>query len=156
MSQHNEHTSGDEELFSQELGDWALFALDSAVEFYNAGASTPFLLVQDQNDQKQLVDIELTVQAEVDQLLHVARAKLPEMFPAAPLYALVWDAGLNIEGEEHNAIMAECGERGEPNAWLFAQLYQGEVLDGSFEPKDDPVIISAVKSAFEREEGNDR
>ncbi len=149
MSQDNQPPTNDEPLFSQDLGDWALFALDAAVEFYTDGTSTPFLLVVDEDDEKRLVNLELTVDASTDELLHVARARFPETFPGAKLYALVWDATLNIEGQVHNGIMAECAEQGEPHAWLFAQLYEGEVADNTFDAKEDPIIVNAVQSAFE-------
>jgi|GEM_PF-6073918 len=149
MTQNNEQAGGDEQLFSQELGDWATFALDAAVEFYTDGTSTPFLLVLDQDDKKHLVNLELTVDASVEELLHVARTQFREMFPAAVLYSLVWDAELNIEGESHNGILAECGQQDKPTAWLFAQLYEGDVAEDTFDAKEEPVVIGPVDSAFE-------
>lgn len=153
MNPHTQPTDSGEPLFSRELGDWAQFALDAAIEFYTDGNNTPFLLVLDKNGQKQLVEMELAVQASVDELLQVARGRLPEMFPGASLYALVWDAGLNIEGEEHNGILAECGRQGEPNAWLFAQLYKGDVAQDTFDAREEPFVLRPVDSAFEPEQG---
>lgn len=151
MSSHNEQIGGNGQLFSRELGDWAQFALDAAIEFYTDGNNTPFLLVLDKDGQKQLVEMELAVEASVDELLQVARGRLLEMFPGASLYALVWDASLNIEGEEHNGILAECGEQGEPSAWLFAQLYEGDVAEDTFDASEEPFVLRAVDSAFEQE-----
>jgi hypothetical protein len=151
MSEHNEQTDQNERLFSEELGDWAQFALDAAVEFYTDGNSSPFLLAMDKDGQKQLVEMEVAVEASVDEVLEVARGRFSEMFPGASLYALVWDAGLNIEGEEHNGILAECGQKGEPHAWLFAQLYEGEVADNTFDASDDPFVLRPVDSVFERD-----
>lgn len=137
--------------FSQALQDWALSALQTATEFFEAGDTMPFLLVLDEKGQKQLLEVRLASGGVSEELLNTAREMVPGAFRGASLYALVWDAFLTFEGARQDAIIAECGERGTPVAWLFAQRYHLHESTGELERLGGAIIVETAPSALENE-----
>ena len=59
-------------------------------------------------------------------------------------YALVATASIPIEGQNHDAIFIEVGERGQEEGYQFAQKYKAKGLFSAFVRIDLPVLLRKI------------
>src|SRR5262249_53129278 len=125
---------------SDELWELASKALDLAVDCFGTGESNPILLFVDGSGQRYVVDVK-DVQGNVTlELVEAARGIVSEGGGTTRLYALAYDGYLNMDGRRLEAAFVEAGERGQPEAVVFAQRYRVKKRSGKLERMGRPVL----------------
>ena len=66
------------------------------------------------------------VTEEDEKYLDKARQFVDESSTAINFYAIVHDGYITVEGKKFDSVLVEGGERGSPQALLFAQRYQSQ------------------------------
>ena len=130
---------------SDDLWGLASEALDLAVDCFAAGESNPIVLFVDGSGQRHMVDVKDAQGNVTPQLVETARNVVAEgVGAAARLYALAYDGYLTTDGQRLDAAFVEAGERGQPEAVVFAQRYRVKKRSGKVERVGRPELVQAA------------
>jgi hypothetical protein len=131
---------------SDELWELAAEALDLAVDCFAAGESNPIVLFVDGSGQRHMVDVKDAQGNVTPQLVEAARGVVSEGVGAsAQRYAVAFDGYLTTDGERLDAAFVEAGERGQPEAVVFAQRYRVKKRSGKVERVGRPELVQVVE-----------
>jgi hypothetical protein len=130
---------------SDELWGLASEALDLAVDCFAAGESNPIVLFVDGAGQRHMVDVKDAQGNVTPDLVESARGIVSEGVGAsARLYAVAFDGYLTTDGQRLDAAFVEAGERGQPEAVVFAQRYRVKKRSGKVERVGRPELVQAA------------
>ena len=130
---------------SENLQQWVLEALELGYGSFCEGDHVPFAVILDDNGQSHLINFENASGAINSDLLSEARKIITETFPLAQYYALVWDGYLTTGETKQDAVFAEAGERGEAEAFIFAQQYKQKKRPKTLEKIDDLIVVATIE-----------
>jgi hypothetical protein len=131
---------------SDELWELVAEALDLGVDCFAAGESNPFVLFVDGSGQRHMVDVKDAQGNVSPQLVAAARGIVSKGVPAsAQRYALAFDGYLTTDGERLDAAFVEAGERGQPEAMVFAQCYRVKKRSGKVERVGRPQLVQTAE-----------
>jgi len=119
--------------------------LDLACDRFAAGESNPIVMLVVESGQTHIIYVE-DIQGNVTpQLVDNARHVVSEGFgKLARLYAVAFDGYLTTDGERSDAAFVEAGERGQPEAVVFAQRYRVKKRSGKVERVKRPLLVEAT------------
>ncbi len=123
---------------SEGLEQLVLEAIELGYGCFGDGDHSPFVIILDNNANRQLIDFQNADENIDSDLLGSARETIRETFSSAKLYTLVWDGYLTTDGVKGDAVFAEAGEKGEADAFIFAQRYKQKKRAKSLEKIGDP------------------
>jgi hypothetical protein len=131
---------------SDELWELASSALHLAVDCFAAGESNPIVLFVDGYGQRHLVDVKCAQGTVTPQLVERARDIVSKCVGAtAQRYAVAFGGYLTSDGKRLDAAFVEAGERGQPEAVLFAQRYRVKKRSGKAERVERPELVQAAE-----------
>jgi hypothetical protein len=105
---------------SEQLLELIFSAAEEGMNMLQQNALVPFALVM----RKEGVSLQRFTAPDSDEALEKAEANLRESDAEVLGYALVYDATIEMENSEYDALLIEAAERGAENAYRFAQRYQ--------------------------------
>jgi hypothetical protein len=122
---------------------WELIdnAVNEGLMMLQQDALVPFALVM----RKEGVSLQRFTAPDSGEALEKAEASLRESDVEVLGYALVYDATIEMENSEYDALLIEAAERGAENAYRFAQRYQPATV------KMPPYTIGALAYLGEAE-----
>lgn len=130
---------------SDELWGVASEALDLAVDCFAIGESNPIVLFVDEAGQRHMVDVKDAQGNITPQLVETARGIVSKGFGAsARLYAVAFDGYLTTDGQRLDAAFVEAGERGQPDAVVFAQRYRVKKRSGKADRVGRPELVKVA------------
>ena len=131
---------------SDKLWELASEAFDLAVDCFAVGKSNPIVLFDDSSGQRHMVDVKDAQGNVTPELVEAARGVLSESASAAAQrYAIAFDGYLTVDGKRLDAAFVEAGERGQPEAVVFAQHYRVKKRSGKVERVGRPILVQAAQ-----------
>jgi hypothetical protein len=131
------------------LQDFALEAIDLAVDCFAAGEHNPFILFVDERGRTQLVDVKDAEGNITPQLVEGARHIVSQGIPeTASRYAIAYDGYLTVDGERTDAAFVEAAERGDREAVLIAQQYRIKKRSKKPERIGPPTVVGSAEQLW--------
>jgi hypothetical protein len=129
---------------------WVLEALELGFGCFGDGNRTPFILIDDEDGQRHLVDV-TSADGTIDEaLVRLARKTVRETFPMAVRYAIVWDGYLTTDDSKCDAVFAEAGARGDARATIFAQQYKQAQRSKTLRKVDAPIAVKRTTQLLKK------
>ena len=129
---------------SDELQKWVFRTLELGFDCFSEGDYQPFIFLVNDDGEKDMIDV-VDPNGNIDpNLIETAREIITKSCPFASLYIIVSAGYLHKDGTKYDAVVAEAGEKGEKDGFVFAQRYLENSQPESFEKIGKPAIVNIV------------
>jgi hypothetical protein len=131
---------------SEELQKWVFRTLELGFDCFSEGDYQPFIFLVNDDGEKDMIDV-VDPNGNIDpNLIETAREIITKSCPFASLYIIVSAGYLHKDGTKYDAVVAEAGEKGEKDSFVFAQRYLENSQPESFEKIGKPAIVNIVEN----------
>jgi hypothetical protein len=129
---------------SDELQKWVFEMLELGLDCFSAGDYHPFVFLVDEDDGTDMINV-TDINGNIHpNLIETAREIVAKACPFATIYIIVSPGYLHKDGTKYDAVVAEAGEKGENEGFVFAQRYLKNWEPGSYEEIGIPAIVNTV------------
>ena len=137
-------SKGNQINISDELQKWIFEMLDLGLDCFSEGDYQPFIFLVNEDDETDMINV-VEAHGNIDpNLVETARKIVAEACPFATIYIIVSAGYLHKDETKYDAVVAEAGEKGENEGFVFAQRYLENSEPESFQKIDRPAIVNIV------------